>query len=140
MKTYADGNIHLVVLKKGEKLFESLARFVKENDIKSAWFNGFGAAMEVELGYYDLSNQKYEWKKFDGPLEITDLQGNIAQKDGKPAFHAHGSFSDDSYNVIGGHIKRLVVAGTCELLITPLNLNLTRELDEEVGLDLLSEF
>lgn len=139
MKTYADGNIHLVVLKKGEELFESLARFVKENNIKSAWFNGFGATMEVELGYYDLSNQKYEWKKFNGPLEITGLQGNLVQKDGQSAFHIHGSFSDDSYNVLGGHIKRLVVAGTLELLLTPLEVNLTRKLDDEVGLELLSD-
>lgn len=128
-----------MLLKKGEELFESLARFVKEKDVSSAWFNGFGAAKEVELGYYDLANQKYEWKTFNGPLEITGLQGNIVQKDDQPVFHAHGSFASENFETVGGHLKRMIVAGTCELLVTPLNLGLTRQLDDEVGLELLTQ-
>src|SRR3990167_720971 len=137
MKFYKDGELHVVVLRKGEEVFESLTEFAKQTDVNNAWFQALGAALEVELGYYNLDEQKYSWRVFSGPLEITGLQGNIAQKDGQPVFHAHGSFADDSYNVVGGHIKRLIVAGTCELFITPLNLKLTRQLDDEVGLELL---
>ncbi|OGL36166.1 hypothetical protein A3F05_02595 [Candidatus Saccharibacteria bacterium RIFCSPHIGHO2_12_FULL_47_17] len=137
MKFYKDGDSYVVILKLGEELFGSLANFATQNNLKTAWFEAFGATKEVELGYYNLEAQKYVWRVFSGPLEITGLQGNIAQKDGQPVFHAHGSFADESYNVVGGHIKKLVVAGTCELFITPLNLKLTRQLDDEVGLELL---
>lgn len=127
-----------MVLKKGEELFESLSDFAKQNKLKIAWFQGFGAAKKVELGYYHLDKKEYEWQKFDGPLEITGLHGNIVQKDGHPAFHAHGTFANDQYQTIGGHIKTLRVAGTCEILITKLDLSLSRSHDDEVGLDLIN--
>ena len=137
MQIYRDGDSYVVVLKLGEELFESLTNFVKQNELKSAWFDGLGAAKEVELGYYRLDDKQYSWKTFVGPLEITGLHGNIVLKDCQPVFHAHGSFADGSYKVIGGHIKRLMVAGTCEILVSKLNLALTRKFDDEVGLELL---
>src|SRR3990167_306267 len=129
MRFSQDGNLYVVVLKEGEELFDALNQFAKQNSIGSAWFEAFGAALEVELGYYRLDEQQYIWRKFSGPLEITNLHGNIVQKGDAWAFHAHGSFADDSYHLIAGHIKRLVVAGTCEILLTKLDIKLTRKAD-----------
>ncbi len=118
---------------------ECLVRFVKETKTQAGWFDGLGAALQVELGFYDLDAQRYRWKTFPGPLEITGLHGNIAQKDGQPVFHAHGVLAGADYSAIGGHIRKLVVAGTCELFIQPLSLKLIRKLDTATGLPLLSE-
>lgn len=138
MRYYKDEQKYILILKKGEKLRASLQKFASETVVKTAWFQALGAALNVEIGYYHLDRQEYQWKKLSGPLEITALSGNIVQKDRTPKIHMHGNFSDENYQVIGGHVKDLVVAGTCEILLQPLNFDLTRKLDDEVGLELLS--
>lgn len=137
MRSYKDGQNFIVILKKGEKLTEGLREFVNETFIKTAWLQGQGAVLEAEIGYYNLATQKYQWKTLTGPLEITNLQGNIAQKNSEPVFHLHGSFSREDYSVVGGHVKDLTIAGTCELLVQSGNYDLVRRLDNEVGLQLL---
>ena len=137
MKHYQDKQKYIVVLKKGEDLMEGLRQFCKESGVNKAWLQGLGAALSVELGYYHLDDQKYTWKTFDGPMEITSLNGNIVQKDGQPMFHMHGTFSGPDYGTIGGHIKSLTIAGTCEILVHKMDTKLTRAHDEQVGLDLL---
>ncbi len=131
------GTNYVVVLAKGDKLMESLRQFVKQSNIATAWLQGLGAAMEVELAYYDLDAQEYKWKAFTGPLEITNLQGNIAQKQGQPVFHIHGTFAQSNYGSVGGHLKELTVGATCEILVQKVDAKLTRQRDDAVGLELL---
>ena len=73
------------------------------------------------------------------PLEITGVHGNAAQNEaGETVLHLHGTFADENYQVIGGHVKDLVVGGTCEVIVRPLDAKLTRAKDEATGLNLLS--
>ncbi len=137
MRYFKDEQKYVVVLEKGEDLFAALSQFAKEAGVDTAWLQGIGAALEVELGYYQLDKQEYHWKSFEGPLEIASLQGNIAQKDGQPVFHVHGTFATDDYGAIAGHVKKLVVAATCEIFIHKLEHKLTRAHDAGVGLELL---
>lgn len=139
MKLFSDGSNYLVVLAKGEELFECLTKFARETGVKMAWFDGLGAALEVELGFYDLDGKMYHWKTFPGPIEITGLHGNIVQRASAPAIHVHGTFAGDDYQAIGGHLRKLVTAGTCELLVQPMNLKLTRQLNPATGLPLICE-
>lgn len=139
MRFYKSDDSYVVVLKLGEELFEALADFCQQSELQSGWFDAFGAVKTVELGYYHLDKQEYQWQQFEGPLEVTSLHGNIVQKDGQPVFHAHGTFFNAEYQAVGGHIKHLVVAGTLEILVSPLKTKLTRKLDDEVGLELLSD-
>lgn len=136
---YDDFN-YVVRLEKGELLVESLLKFVKERNIKGAWLMGLGGAEWAKLGFYDLPNKTYRWQRFDELLEITSLQGNIAWKDGEPALHMHGTLSNAQFQVIGGHIKELSVAGTCEVFIHALDSDqpLTRKPDDQIGLALLN--
>jgi len=137
MRYYQSGQNYIVVLAKGEELFESLGRFAKEVGLHSAWLSGLGGALEAEVSFYDLDIQRYTRKKFNGPLEITSLSGDIVQKDGKPFMHVHVTLTDTSFNAIGGHLIKLIVAGTGEIFVQKLDQKLTRELDEETGLELL---
>ena len=130
---------YFIRLQKGEQLVSNLIQLVEQEQISGAWLSGLGAALWVELGYYDLDKQKYLWKRIDETLEITGLTGNVAWVDDEPALHIHGSFSDREMNGYGGHVKELVVGGTCEIF---LHLNqgtnrLTRSHDDDVGLPLL---
>lgn len=121
----------------GEELVDSLKAFTAEHGIVGAHFSGLGACRETELSWYDLSAKKYVTQKFEEEMEIVSLTGNIGQLDGQPAIHAHGVFGTRDFQVIGGHVQRLVVSATLELSLTVLPQPLRRMPDETVGLNLL---
>lgn len=126
-----------LILEKGELLIESLTDFCKREQITAGWLHGLGAALETELGYYQLDQQRYEFKTLDEVLEIASLHGNIALKDGQPFVHAHVLLSDADLRCYGGHLKELTVGGTCEVNLQVESTIWRRIHDETVGLDLI---
>ncbi len=138
MKFIDDGYNWIVRLDKGEKLIESLASVAKNHKIDGAWIMALGACTKVELGFYDLKNKQYKWRTFNEELEILSLQGNIAWENDEPILHIHGTFSNDNMQAIGGHVKELVVGGTCEIFLHKWDAKkLNRSLNEPTGLKLL---
>ena len=127
----------LVRLEYGEELHTQLTSYAQETKLKGAWLQGLGGTTKVTLGFYDLPTKQYKWKTFDEPMEITSLTGNLSIVDGEPFWHIHGTFSNATYQTIGGHVKELSVGPTCELHITPLERPVSRALSEEIGLKLL---
>ncbi len=137
MKQFSNTHGDLLVLKRGEELHASLIAYVRDHDLTSAWVQGLGGSGTVTLGYYNFDTREYEWREFTDPLEILTLTGNMSIVDGEPFWHIHGSFGKRDFNLVGGHVRELVVGLTCELLITPLEAPLTRTFDDETGLKLL---
>ena len=139
MKHYQSAQGYIIVCEKGESLTDQLLQFVQDTGIKTAWIEGLGAALELEIGYFDLVVQEYRWKKFaDGPYEIGSMQGNIVVDDAqKVLLHIHGVFADRECQAFAGHINSLIVGGTCEILVRTLDMPLTRKKDEVTGLDVL---
>jgi predicted DNA-binding protein with PD1-like motif len=130
---------YVLRLDKGEKLKESLMSFIAEQQINAAWFSGLGGFQSVELGFYDLPEKTYRWRTIDELVELTGLQGNIAQLDGQPALHLHGTVATRTYEALAGHINEAVIAGSCELHITVFAAgSLTRAQDENTGLNSLA--
>lgn len=134
-----DGYNYFIRLTKGEELISTLTEFVKVEQVSGAWLSGLGAALSVELGYYDLEKNTYLWQRIERTLEITGLNGNVAWAKDDPVLHIHGSFFDKEMKGYGGHVKELVVGGTCELFlhIKQESDRLTRSRDEDTGLSLL---
>ena len=124
---------------KGDLLVKNLTELVTNEDIRGAWLNGIGAAKWAELGYYNLDNKIYKWKKLDRLLEITSLQGNVSWCQGKPILHIHGTFADEEMRTYGGHLRELSVGGTCEVLLSKFSIRekLTRKRDDATGLTTL---
>ena len=138
MKYSFDGFNYLIRLDKGEKLLESVEQFAHETKLEGAWVNGLGAASEVTLRIYDLDKKEYRSQKFDGPLEVASLTGNIAfDEEGKFVLHLHGVFGDDKYQTVGGHVQDLTAAATLELFIHRAYQPTKRKMDESVGLKTL---
>ena len=138
MKFQFDGFNWLVRLEKGELLTESLIKLIRDEKITGAWVSGLGGAQWAELGFYDLPAKQYKWQKIGRALEITSLQGNVAWSGEEPILHIHGSFSDENMQALGGHVKELEVAGTCEILLHRwYKQGLNRSQDDEVGLKLI---
>lgn len=133
-----DGFNWMIRLKKGEPLIENLIKFAQKENIRGGWISGIGGALSAQLAFYDLQAKGYEVKEFDKLLEITSLHGNIAWGENGPVVHVHGTFSDANMQSIGGHVKELVVGGTCEIFLHNwFKDKLTRTHDDETGLPLL---
>ncbi len=136
--TEIEAGVYMVRLDKGHTLMGRLQEFLEAEDIQSAWVQGVGGASWVELGFYNLEEQTYSWERFDKPVEITSLNGNVAHEENGTLFiHLHGTFSDASFHAVGGHVTDLEVAGTCELLVRTFDEEVVRSFDERVGLKLL---
>ena len=121
-----------------EEVISSFLEFVGESGVDAALVSGIGSAKEVELWYYDAPKKEYQKKVFGEPLEVVGISGNVGLFDGAPATHLHGLFSRSDYSVVGGHIHRLVVNMTVEIMLDTVGGELKREFDEETGLNLLT--
>lgn len=133
-----DGFNYVIRLDKGDKLVESLQKFVSDTKLEGAWVSGMGGALDMMLGFYNLEAKQYVWKTFNGLFEVVNLAGNIAYDPaGKPVFHLHGTFSDKDYKTMAGHVKDLTVAATLELFIHRTYKPLHRKLNSYIGLPTL---
>lgn len=125
-------------LDRGEKLIENLNQLTIAEDLRAVWLQGLGGAQSAELGFYDLDSREYKWQSFDELMEITSLQGNLAWVNDQPKWHIHGTLSGRDYGAVGGHVKELIVGGTCELrLVAMSDISLARRVDSSTGLQLL---
>lgn len=136
--TSDDNGNYVLRLDKGERLSDAFKAFTDDAHITSAWVTIIGGVLEVTLGYYDLDAKTYKWRDFSGVREVTGVQGNIAVNEaGEPMLHAHGTFADADYQVIGGHVKDFVAAATIEMFVQPFAAPLNRKTDPAVGLQTL---
>lgn len=139
MKYQFDGYNYLVRMNKGEELVECLVSLAKENKIKGAWVSAIGGGQAAELGFYHLDRKEYSWHKVNELVEILSLSGTLAWDGDEPTLHAHAVLSNDQGQTYGGHVKELVVGGTCEVFVHVWNGDqLSRTYSEEIGLKLLN--
>lgn len=130
-------NFYLLRFDKDEELISSLTSFCDQKNIFSGSFSAIGAAKEVILSYYNLETKKYQDLKIEEDTEIVGILGNIANLNNKKVIHCHGSIADNQYIVKAGHIKKLVVSATCEVMLSFFKGKIERAFDEETGLNLM---
>ncbi|MBV9655144.1 MAG: DNA-binding protein [Acetobacteraceae bacterium] len=127
----------LIVLRRGDDVFAELATLMREQSVPSATIFGFGFAGEVTFGFYDFDRKEYRPKVFH-ELEVTNLTGTLAWKEGQPAIHAHGTAGDASFRTVGGHLLALTVGrGSMEISVTVIPIALQRDVDPEIGANIL---
>ncbi len=129
---------YIIRLEKGEQIIQAIKDFCKTYTITSAYFNGIGAVQNAELGYYRLDQKEYSWKKFDTAMEVVSLTGNVSQVDGEPFLHIHTVLAYENFQTAGGHLKEAVVGATLEIFMQTVDTKLTRFMDDEIGLKLLT--
>lgn len=129
---------HLIRLQRGEDAFPNILEYCRKNNIKAATLGIIGACSQVQLAFYSLESKEYENQNFDKDLEVLAVQGNIASLDGELMIHAHGSFSERGCMAVrGGHINSMTVSATLEVTINAFDGEISREYDEDTGLNLL---
>lgn len=131
------GEKYLVKLDKGEVVVEILTKFCQEQQIKNGLISGIGGVSSATLGWYEVETKSYHWIDFSGHLEVTSLNGNVALLKGQPFLHLHATITNEQLQGFGGHLKEARVGVTLEVVIERLDGELSRKMDDEIGLNLL---
>lgn len=136
MKSRREGSRVYIRLETGDDVHSSLISAAGEHGIASGWFNGIGAASEVELGYYDLERRDYDRRNVEGEVEIASASGPLSVLEGKAHVHLHAVVSDRRCETLGGHLFRAVAAATLEFVLLAAETPIERTPDEATGLNL----
>lgn len=131
-------NTWILRIDKGENIVSSIKNFCKDNNIKLGSISAIGAATNIKIGYFDLNTKVYNETVFDGKYEITSLLGNLTTKDNEPYLHLHINFSGEDCVTYGGHFVEGTVTAVCEIILTQLDGQITRYLDEVSGLNVMN--
>ncbi len=130
-------NIRILRFDPDEEAVAGIISYCEENNIKAGWLNMLGASGKVTLMYYNLETKKYEPRDYEQNLEVLAVTGNVGTFNHKTIVHAHGSFSDQNFQVVGGHIDSLTVSATLEVRIEVFPGEIMRKFDEFTGLKLM---
>ena len=131
-----ENNHYFISLDPGEKNNSSFEKFAGIESINCAWIHGIGAVTDLEMGYYDLPSKSYIRKNFNDDYELTSLSGNISIKDGNLFSHSHINFSDNNFNVYGGHLFEGEISAAGEFILIFGENSINRKYDDFTGLAL----
>lgn len=135
---YAEfGNKYFLRLDKGEEIVGSLKYFCEKNKVALGQITGIGATNKVTLGLFDPEKKEYHSKEFTGNFEIAPLTGNITTMAGGVYLHLHINISNEKHISFGGHLNSAVVSATFEAIIEKFDGTIEREMDPQIGLNLL---
>ena len=121
------GNTCMVRIDLGEDIVESLKKLCEDEQIRLGRVEAIGATDHAVIGVYDLAKKEYYPEKIDGFMEIASLNGNITAMDGKPYIHLHTVLADQQHVIHGGHVLEMRVGATCEMFVTVLEGEVTRQ-------------
>ena len=120
-----------------QEIMEALTHFCREKKIRCGEVTGIGAISEATFRFLDPATKNYVDKTFAEQMEITNLTGNISQKDGNVYLHVHLTCSRRDYTCVGGHLLNARIKGACELFVTDFGLTSAgRKFEPETGLNL----
>lgn len=128
---------YFIRLYKDENVFSALEEFAKEAKVTCGTLNGIGALKNCELGFYHLDKKAYDRKMFPEEAELLSLVGNLSLLENKPFYHIHTVLGASDFSTFGGHLFTGEVAVTAEVIFRPLDLEIHRGHEEEIGLNLL---
>jgi predicted DNA-binding protein with PD1-like motif len=126
-----------LVFEAGDDVMTELQRFVEEQNVMAAFFNGLGGFQRATVGFYNLANKAYEPIEVDQQVELLSLIGNVAIYDGKPKLHIHVGLGYRDGHAVGGHLLQATVRPTLEIVFDELAGNLHRTDRPEIGIPLI---
>src|SRR3990167_293331 len=126
----------LIRIDKGEEIITSLEKFAKDESIKAGSIRGIGGVGPVTLAFYDIKKMDYKTKIFKGEYELLSLSGNVSILNQKPHIHLHAILGDEKFLTFGGHVVKMTVALTAEIIAIPDTYQMDRIINKELGLNL----
>lgn len=129
MQSKEDKDIIIIQLFPDEEVNNKLKEVCRKHDIKTAVIiSGIGQLKNAKLGYFK-SKGNYTLEKFDEPLEILSLTGNICKQQEEHILHLHAVLGTEDKNTIGGHFFEGIISVTGEIFILKTNLDFQRKID-----------
>jgi predicted DNA-binding protein with PD1-like motif len=133
---YKQFNNKVVVrIDKGEEIVDCLKKICKEINIKLGSIVGIGSTDKVTIGLLNTKTKKYQSKEFTGDHEIAQLVGNITMMNGEVYLHLHITICNIEHKAIGGHLTSAIISATFEGIIDIMEGQVTREYNDDVGLN-----
>jgi predicted DNA-binding protein with PD1-like motif len=125
----------IVRIDKGEELVDCLKTICKKLDIKLGSIVGIGSTDKITIGLLNTKTKKYQLKEFTGDHEIASLVGNITMMNGEVYLHLHLTICNVEHKAIGGHLTSAIISATFEGIIDIIEGHVTREYNDDVGLN-----
>jgi len=124
-----EGNLIVFRFEDGKDVIESLKRVTKEHKIQSGVIlSGIGMLRDFEISFYSREKASYVTNKFNEPVELLSLSGNISLRNNETFFHLHVALAKEDTTALGGHLKKATVHNTLEGVIMKLSeIKLTRD-------------
>lgn len=136
-RIHDDPRTFVMVFEAGDTVADEVTGLARHEGLTAASVVGIGAFEAAELAYFDWEAKRYDRLRLDEQLEVLSLVGNIARRDGEPAFHAHATLGRRDGTVRGGHLMDGTVRPTLELVVTESPGHLARAMDDATGLPLI---
>ena len=125
-------------LDKGDEIIASITALCEKEHFRAASFEGIGGCDHVEVGIFDPDKKSYITHVQDGLLELVSLNGNVTEYEDKPYIHAHTVFAyHDEANraqTLSGHLLSAQIGLTAEIVVTPVDLRISRKYIDELGI------
>jgi uncharacterized protein len=141
MHTYeagTDGRLTLVVvMDRGDEAVAALNQAVREHGVTAGQVTAVGGFRSAELGFFDPERLDYDRIPVDGQVEVLNLIGDVAEKDGQPVLHLHSVLGRRDGSTVGGHLMRGEVWPTLEVIVSEVPAELAKTTDPQTGLALI---
>ncbi len=136
MEYEIEDKVVVAKLDHGTDFFGSLRTMMDDLGKESGTLlTAIGMLKDFDLGYYNYEKGSYQFEHFEEPMELVSVNGSITRED----MHFHAELAGENHKVIGGHLQGGEVFNVCEVNILVFDdIELGRELDEQVGSELLS--
>lgn len=134
-KKYGDQII--IRLDKGEELISLIAEICKKEDIMAASVQGIGYTDDIEVRIYDNRCNEFKFQSLTGPMEITNLCGNVVMADNGIYPHLHIMAADENMKIRGGHLVSCKIAAVAEVVLDILPGTLRRGISDDLHLGTL---
>ena len=122
-------------LDKDEEVIESLQKFATKEKITAGSIRGIGGVGPVTLAFYEIKEKDYSTKIFKGGYELLSILGNFSILNQIPYIHVHAILGNSRFQTFGGHVVRMTVALTTEIIVLPDTYQMDRTEDKGLGLN-----
>ena len=115
-----------------------IKEFCETNGIKTAFFSAIGATDDCILSFYDKDKKEYIGHPFNEPHEITSLLGDVSILENNIIIHAHATISGPDMIAKAGHVKKIIISVTCEMVLEVFEGKIERKSYPEKNLCLIN--
>jgi predicted DNA-binding protein with PD1-like motif len=135
METNAQGaRIFVIVFDTGEEAVAGLQAFAADNKVDGAQVSAIGALERGVVAWLNWQTKAYEPVRVDEQCEVISILGDVAKDEsGKPSVHLHGLLGLKGGRTVGGHVQKLHVRPTLEVVLTETSAHLRRKRRADLG-------